>query len=914
MCELHFQPDDIECSTSFFDAATGRKLTAELNKPRLKNGVVPSLLPNCPSYLSSPVVSRESPDARNNRKEEKALQSALVQSVVDQERQKASRTFFSVAELKNKLDFLDQTYWTVVYRNQALMICQIIQSPHPIITRSVVIEDNCVTRVFVNDVKLNKVGNYTIPAAVNDINDLDLILNKLRLTDIREHKISQKCSTITLIHLVISLLNIITDQSFPHLSTLKFLCEQLYLMTLNKLEYSPDLLIFSSLLYNCSRPGYRLLREKKILILPSYSTIRRIFLSKTFGPDLEQRPENFLLYIKTKFKSLLERDKVVTLMVDEIHIKPSYDYKGGNIVGAAYNSAEAATSAFVFMINSLKSKFKDVVHMIPAKSMKAESLHCILKETIVGLENIGFHVLCVITDNNALNGKAMSLFASPPKLSIVYRNPAQSSRPLFFIYDAVHLLKCIRNNWINQRDQMQTMRYPEFSSDGIYYENHKTILAPFKTLRQLYNYDAEYLVKHSYKLSLKAIYPSNLERQNVKLVLQVFNDYVIQALISIGKKYSMTFFSSVAEYIKIICRWWAIMNVQTPCKGVETKNIYSTPLTADVNDEKMKFLEYFGNWLDAWEKIPSKEGKLSRETFTALKHTTHAISELTKYCITELNFKYILTAKLQTDKLEARFGQYRQLAGGNYNVSIRQIFECEKKIRVMSVLQRSLPINDKKTILKELHTEWKDLEESCSNGADKFKIMISKDDIEKCKKVLPVIVYVAGYCCYAVQKKNNCKHCKDLLTYNSDNDVLPENHEYVDGISRGSLMHPNPLITNMVMYNYIVIDKMAKDEHFNKIGNQRFVGSTITYNKLADDEALLSTDSCDAGHSTEKTEKMIIWAATNVLLNNYCARENNVLTENRIMNQGKKRKLETLNKENHKKQKITHNTGSKENK
>lgn len=163
-------------------------------------------------------------------------------------------------------------------------------------------------------------------------------------------------------------------------------------------------------------------------------------------------------------------------------------------------------------------------------------------------------------------------------------------------------------------------------------------------------------------------------------------------------------------------------------------------------------------------------------------------------------------------------------------------------------------------------------------------------------------------------KKNNCKHCKDLLTYNSDNDVLPENHEYVDGISRGSLMHPNPLITNMVMYNYIVIDKMAKDEHFNKIGNQRFVGSTITYNKLADDEALLSTDSCDAGHSTEKTEKMIIWAATNVLLNNYCARENNVLTENRIMNQGKKRKLETLNKENHKKQKITHNTGSKENK
>ena len=148
MCELHFKPDDVERATSCFDPATGRNLTVELGKPRLKDGAVPSLLPNCPSYLSSPFASRESPDARKHRKEEKALQSALVQSVADEERHKASRTFFSAAELKNKLDFVDQSYWTVVSKNEALMICQIIQSPHPIITRSVVIDDNCVTQVM----------------------------------------------------------------------------------------------------------------------------------------------------------------------------------------------------------------------------------------------------------------------------------------------------------------------------------------------------------------------------------------------------------------------------------------------------------------------------------------------------------------------------------------------------------------------------------------------------------------------------------------------------------------------------------------------------------------------------------------------------------------------------------------------
>lgn len=93
----------------------------------------------------------------------------------------------------------------------------------------------------------------------------------------------------------------------------------------------------------------------------------------------------------------------------------------------------------------------------------------------------------------------------------------------------------------------------------------------------------------------------------------------------------------------------------------------------------MKFLGNFESWLDAWEVSPSKEGELICGTFTAQKHETHAITEITRYCISDVNFKYISTTKFQTDKLESRFGQYRQLAGGNYNVSIGQIYEPEKK-------------------------------------------------------------------------------------------------------------------------------------------------------------------------------------------------------------------------------------------
>ena len=880
--------------TSVFDEKTGRRLTARLCIRKLRNGAIPSRLPNCPSYLSSATNDRESPDSRRIRLEESALQTALRQSVTDEETHRKAREFNTLDELKEKLQFVDATYWSVVWQGQSLILGRIIQAPHPKVMQSVIINTNCTIHVYINDVEVHRLGDYKIPAVVHDINDLDLLLNHLRNIDVQQHK-SKSCTVETLIQLVISLLAEIQDDSFKHLNTLKFVCEQLHLMTMNKLQYSPDFLVFSSLFYNCSPQGYRLLREKKFLILPSYTTIRRIFMSSAFSPESELLEGNFLMYIKNKFKTLESDDKTVSLMVDEIHIKPSFDYKGGSIVGAAYNSSDAASSAFVFMISSIKSKFKDVVHIIPAKCMKAEFLHDILKKAIVGLEKIGFHVICIVTDNNAINGKAMSLFASPPTLSIVYPNPAERKRPLFYLYDAVHLLKCIRNNWINQKDAQKTMRFPEFSLDGKYYENPEIAYAPFSTLKNLYTLEADNLLKHSYKLTFKAISPSNLERQNVKYVLQIFNDYVIQSLLTVGKKNCLPFFSSVAGYIKLFYIWWTIMNVQAPFKGFQTKNTYATPLTDDVNDEKFKFLESFYNWLEIWEKMDTMGGKLTRETFKALRHTSHAIIEIVKYCTCELNMKYILTAKFQTDKLESRFGQYRQLAGGNYNISIRQIFECEKKLRIMSVLQRNLPLNDQKVVLKSFETNWDGMEKALQSDILSYNITVSESDIEKCKDVLPVIVYLAGYCCFAIFKKMKCKYCRNLVTCGNDDEEMPDSHSYIDAVSRGSLMHPDTATTNIVMYNYIVINRLTKHPHFLQNANQRNIASHITLNNLADDDALLPFDCCDAHHSSEKIERMIVWASTNTLLNNFCSKENNILAANKA-NLGKKRKLDTLTK------------------
>ena len=46
----------------------------------------------------------------------------------------------------------------------------------------------------------------------------------------------------------------------------------------------------------------------------------------------------------------------------------------------------------------------------------------------------------------------------------------------------------------------------------------------------------------------------------------------------------------------------------------------------------------------------------------------------------------------------------------------------------------------------------------------KFRIDLKEDDIIKCREVISVIQYFAGYCCYVVFKKIKCKSCKDLIS------------------------------------------------------------------------------------------------------------------------------------------------------
>ena len=164
----------------------------------------------------------------------------------------------------------------------------------------------------------------------------------------------------------------------------------------------------------------------------------------------------------------------------------------------------------------------------------------------------------------------------------------------------MHIFKCIRNNWLSQKSEDKCFKFPSFQCGNISTsQNSDGVLASFSSLKELHHVETESLVKYAYRLSAKALQPSNLERQNVRLVLQIFTDYVSHALQELGSKFAIPHLHDTAAFIKIVTMWWNIVNVKSPHKGLRLNNSFQQPLTTAETEPKM-FLKEFVEWLSKW--------------------------------------------------------------------------------------------------------------------------------------------------------------------------------------------------------------------------------------------------------------------------------------------------------------------------
>ena len=240
--------------------------------------------------------------------------------------------------------------------------------------------------------------------------------------------------------------------------------------------------------------------------------------------------------------------------MDEIHVKSDISYKGGKILGSNLDADDPTKTVFAIMVSSLCKKWSCVVRLLPCASVSAEKLFETIKSCICDVEDRGLFVQIISTDNYPLNVKLFKLFSPTGKLETRVTHPCGIDRSLFLALDFVHILKSIRNNWLNQQSDGKLFSYPDLDCISIDRSINplKICHASFRDVRMLYNSERDSLAKLAPRLTLKSCCPSSLERQNVKLVLKVVHESTIAALAIQNEQRSPAFKSHTSEFVQIL--------------------------------------------------------------------------------------------------------------------------------------------------------------------------------------------------------------------------------------------------------------------------------------------------------------------------------------------------------------------------
>lgn len=587
---------------------------------------------------------------------------------------------------------------------------------------------------------------------------------------------------------------------------LNFISEQLGLISTVKegQGFSTKTTILCSVLFTISPHAYTFLRNYGPLVLPHPEALKGICNTFLTNPS----DQAFLVYTKSILPLIKKEDRDVIMFVDEIYIEPN----------------SITTVLVTFMVKSVRGNFKEVVHIAPAAKINADLLYHCIKTVVEELEGLGFRVFCIVTNHTTLNCKAMSKFSSKTQLSIVYPHPVCSSRPLFYLFDSVELLKSFFGVWLS----CNPLNYPDFHTG-------RARQASFDVLKELVQLD-----NVGYCPSLKALFPSSLERQSVRLALRIFNSSVLDALRNLPGC------QDTADLIYVILSWWRVV----------------TAKTANLQP-KLDFLTKMLNWLDLWTSNP---------VITALSHSVYGLCEVTKYCLAELNLDCIALGKFQAEHLDKTCEQYRHIATGHYHISLKQLYNHSEviKLKIRSKITFQSNLFGRFTVNRFYEPAKQDFQEKTDFPA--IKITLS-DYNKSFKSEIAAITYLTGHCCRAALKKLSCTYCKSLLVYDKLF-AVEDRYRLVNKPNHKGLHYPREDVVNLVLTMLIVFKQFLRqnEDSFVDHLDKRNCLSNLLLDSLVQEDLIVS-EGCVV-HYPKTVTKIIVSTVSSTLVKGYCDAKN----------------------------------------
>ena len=214
--------------------------------------------------------------------------------------------------------------------------------------------------------------------------------------------------------------------------------------------------------------------------------------------------------------------------------------------------------------------------------------------------------------------------------------------------------KCIRNNWISEKTKTITF--------------DDTTIGYFKDVQDLYKSEQDSILKTT-PLTMSAVYPTNLQLQNVKHVINVFNDKVVAALTLQGK-------IGTANFIRQVLQMWKITNVKM--KGeVERFNDPDRAVQLITSTNLQELMDLFSKSRSGYGG--NRYQSITHDTKKALVQTMEGLQAVSKFLFETAKYQYVLLGQIQSDRIEREFSIYRQMNGSNAFMTVKDVSASFKK-------------------------------------------------------------------------------------------------------------------------------------------------------------------------------------------------------------------------------------------
>ena len=372
------------------------------------------------------------------------------------------------------------------------------------------------------------------------------------------------------------------------------------------IKYGPETITRAFEYYATSRSCYSKLA--KDYELPCVRSLQRI--TSKFGKFDETK------FLSSVFSHLDERQRRCVLMLDEIYAKSALLFHGSTLFGIAANDPKKlATTVLAMMLKATFGGPEFIAKMLPVAKLDSGFQY---SQAIALIENViqqQAEILAVIVDGNRVNQKFFKHFtrvAGKPWLGYL----PKLNKFLYLLYDYVHVLKCVRNNWLTETD-----------GELKYEWNGETLIAKWNILRHLHLVESTGINQLS-KLNEKSVFPKPIERQNVDLCLRVFSYETIAAL-ETHPEVDQNEARGTIQFLKIMVGFWKIVNTKEKGEMELFKDKLRGEIT-DQDDVKLQILQKIACMAEKMTaKIKDRVKQLTTCSDKALAHFCRGLVDMT---------------------------------------------------------------------------------------------------------------------------------------------------------------------------------------------------------------------------------------------------------------------------------------------